>query len=107
VLDSFLLQPFQTILSTIKDEVQRTEHVDLGCHVLVIMTHGDVGGIIYGVDMKKIRLTHVFDLLTPLHFSGMSGKPKIVILETCSGSKLYLHLVQLNNICYRIKQLFV
>jgi len=75
------------MLSAVKDEVKRKEHEDLGCHVLVIMTHGGVGGFIYGVDGKRVKLTDVYDLLTPLKFHGMAGQPKIVILETCSGSK--------------------
>jgi len=58
--------------------------------VLVIMTHGDVDSFIYGVDGKRVKLTDVYDLLTPLKFPGMSGKPKIVILEACSGSKFFL-----------------
>jgi len=87
---AFCYKSFQTILSTIKDEVQCKEHKDLGCHVLVIMTHGGVNNYIYGVDRKRVRLTDVYDLLTPLNFPGMSGKPKIVILETCSGSKCFL-----------------
>jgi len=85
------------MLTTIKDEVQRKEHEDLGCHALVIMAHGGEDNYIYGVDMKRVKLTDVYDLLTPLNFSGMAGKPKIVILETCSGSKLYLLSAESNS----------
>jgi len=65
--------------------------------VLVIMTHGGVGGFIYGADMKRVKLTDVYDLLTPLNFPGMAGKPKIVILETCSGSKSKLQSAESNS----------
>jgi len=35
----------------------------------------------------------VYDLLTPLNFPGMAGKPKVVILEVCSGgNQLIQHL---------------
>jgi len=54
------------------------------------MTHGGVNNYIYGVDGKRVKLTDVYDLLTPLKFPGMTGKPKIVILEACSGSKFFL-----------------
>jgi len=61
------------------------EHTDLGCHVLVIMTHGGLNNYIYGTDLKRVKLTDVYDLLTPLNFPGMAGKPKVVILEVASG----------------------
>jgi len=75
------------MLSAVKTEVKKEEHKDLGCHVLVIMTHGGLNNHIYGTDLKRVKLTDVYDLLTPLNFSGMAGKPKVVILEVCSGGK--------------------
>jgi len=65
--------------------VKTKEYEDLGCHVLVIMTHGGLNNHIYGTDLKRVKLTDVYDLLTPLNFPGMAGKPKVVILEVCSG----------------------
>jgi len=69
----------------VKSEVETDEHRDLGCHVLVIMTHGGLNNQICGTDLKRVKLTDVYDLLTPLNFKGMAGKPKVVILEVCSG----------------------
>jgi len=71
------------MLSAVKSEVKKEEHEDLGCHVLVIMTHGGLNNHIYGTDLKQVKLTDVYDLLTPLNFPGMAGKPKVVILEVC------------------------
>jgi len=65
--------------------VKKEEQEDLGCHVLVIMTHGGLNNHIYGTDLKRVQLTDLYDLLTPLNFVGMAGKPKVVILEVCSG----------------------
>jgi len=70
--------------------VTKEEHTDLGCHVLVIMTHGGLNNHIYGIDLKRVKLTDVYDLLTPFNFTGMAGKPKVVILEACSGGKKLL-----------------
>jgi len=78
------------MLSTIKSEVTKKQHKDLGCHVLVIMTHGGLNNYICGTDLKRVKLTDVYDLLTPFNFTGMAGKPKVVILETCSGGKKLL-----------------
>jgi len=79
------------MLLAVKEEVKCDEHEDLGCHVLVIMTHGGVNNYIYGTDLKRVSLTDLYDLLTPLNFPGMSGKPKVVILEVCSGGSYELH----------------
>jgi len=78
--------------------VKKEEHKDLGCHVLVIMTHGGLNNHILGTDLKRVKLTDVYDLLTPLNFPGMAGKPKVVILEVCSGGNLFLkHLWSLQS----------
>jgi len=81
------------MLSAVKSEVTKEEQEDLGCHVLLIMTHGGLNNHIYGADLKRVKLTDVYDLLTPLNFPGMAGKPKVVILEICSGgNQLIQHL---------------
>jgi len=81
------------MLSTVTSEVKKEEHKDLGCHMLVIMTHGGLDNHIYGTDMKRVKLTDVYDLLTPLNFPGMAGKPKVVILEVCSGGNQFKYVV--------------
>jgi len=78
------------MLSAVKSEVTKEEHEDLGCHVLVIMSHGGLNNHIYGTDLKRVKLTDVYDLLTLLDFPGMAGKPKVVILEVCSGGNCLL-----------------
>jgi len=79
------------MLTAIKTEVENPDHEDYGCHMLVIMSHGSENNLIHGTDMKPIKLTTVFDLLTPLNFPGMAGKPKMVVLEVCSGG--YHHII--------------
>jgi len=68
----------------VKSEVKNEEHKDLGCHVLVIMTHGGLNNDIYGTDLKSVKVADVYDELTSSKFLGMAGKPKVVILEACS-----------------------
>jgi len=78
------------MLSAVKLEVKKEEHEDLGCHVLVIMTHGGLNNHILGTDLKRVKLTDLYDLLSPLNFPGMAGKPKVVILEVCSGGNEFI-----------------
>jgi len=56
--------------------LQKEEHKDLGCHVLVIMTHGELNNHIYGTDLKRVKLTDVYDLLTPLELCRNGWKTK-------------------------------
>jgi len=86
------------MLSAVKSEVKKKEHEDLGCHVLVIMTHGGLNNHILGTDLKRVKLPDVYDLLTPLNFPGMAGKPKVVMLEVCSGGNQFIkHLWSLQS----------
>ena len=61
-------------------------HRDLGMFVLVISTHGSEGHII-GSDGKYIQLVDIYNLLSARNFPAMRGKPKLIILQACSGCK--------------------
>jgi len=69
------------MLSAVKSEVKKEKHKEFGCHILVVMTHGGEDNCIYGTDLEKVNLTDLCDL----YFDGISRKPKVVILEACSG----------------------
>ena len=76
-------------MAAICDETQHSDHVDYGMFVLVIMSHGDANDRIFGADDKTIQLAEVLDLLSPLNFQTMAGKPKLVVIQACSGSKYH------------------
>ena len=52
----------------------------------MLTSHGDEGSI-GGSDRKQIKITDIMDLLSPKNFPSMKGKPKIVIIQACAGSK--------------------
>lgn len=62
-------------------------HDSYGMFVLVLMTHGRENDCIYGTDGKFVRLCDVYALLTPQNFPSLKGKPKLVIVQACGGSK--------------------
>ena len=76
-------------MAAISDETQKSDHKDYGMFVLVIMSHGDTNDRIFGADGKTIQLAEVLDLLSPLNFPTMAGKPKLVVIQACSGSKYH------------------
>lgn len=71
--------------------------------VLCIMSHGTENDDISGTDGKPVKLTEVYDLLSATKFPAMAGKPKMVILQACSGSKFSLQSVRVgsNFVCCR------
>lgn len=90
----FLLVPrfLQGMLEAIKKETQDPKHADYGMFMLTIMSHGTENDCIYGADLPEcIHLQDVYDLVTPLRFQRMAGKPKFIIVQACGGSKcLYI-----------------
>ena len=59
-------------------------HANLGMFVLVMMSQGDYGTIV-GKDGTHLRLVDVYRMLSQQNFPEMRGKPKMIILQACSG----------------------
>ena len=84
---------FQQMVEAIHLETQRLDdsghsvHSDMGVFLIVLTSHGDEGCII-GSDRLYIRLTDIYDLLSPRNFPVMRGRPKIIIIQACAGGKL-------------------
>ena len=75
------------MLSVIRAETQNPDHKDYGMFILVIMSHGTTQDRIVGTDGKCVTLADVLDLLSPLNFPAMAGKPKFIVVQACRGSK--------------------
>ena len=69
--------------------------------VLVVMSHGTRGDKILGSDSQPVDLMDIRDLLCSRSFPAMRGKPKLLIVQACSGGKLYLVCVFI-LFCYLI-----
>ncbi|KAF6038515.1 CASP3 [Bugula neritina] len=79
----------QQMLKDIKDETQNPDNKDYGMHVTVLMSHGGTfgaHGVLYGTDVKPVKLLDVFDLLSSENFKHMAGKPKVVIVVACRSA---------------------
>ncbi|XP_067944843.1 uncharacterized protein [Watersipora subatra] len=77
----------QDIYREIQIETAREEHQNLGMFVLVIMTHGTSGNHLLDIEGNMIPFINIQDLLSPWNFPAMKGKPKLVILQACSGER--------------------
>ena len=55
--------------------------------VLVLMSMGQRGGILLDCNSQPVDLVKIRDLLSPFKFPAMRGKPKMLIIQACSGGK--------------------
>ena len=60
------------------------------------MSHGKEDGVICDIDGADVKLAHIKHLLSSSEFPAMSGKPKIIIVQACSGGKSILTLIRKN-----------
>ncbi|XP_067935483.1 malignant fibrous histiocytoma-amplified sequence 1 homolog [Watersipora subatra] len=74
------------MIEEISRETERPEHTDYGMFVLVIMCHGSETGLV-GTDGNMVERVVVTDSLSAQSFPGMAQKPKLVILQACSGTR--------------------
>jgi hypothetical protein len=58
-------------------------HANLGMFALVLMSHGGYGTI--STKDGTLKLVDIYRLLSSQNFPAMRGKPKMVILQACSG----------------------
>ena len=81
------------IYREIEKETGKAEHKNYGMFVFVIMSHGMRGDVILDRDNQEVDLMEIKDLLSPRKFPAMKGKPKLMIVQACSGSKFIWLLI--------------
>ena len=57
--------------------------------VLILMSHGGEDNLIYDSSNQSVSLVNIQDMLSPKSFPAMKGKPKLMIIQACSGGKYY------------------
>ena len=68
--------------------------------VLVVMSHGWYKDRIRCQDNKYIDLAYIRHLLSASNFKGMKGKPKLIIVQACSGGELVIFMIMASNSIY-------
>ena len=63
------------------------------------MTHGKEDDQILGSDQHTVKLKDIYELLSPLNFPAMAGKPKIIVIQACSGCMMINSPVYFTCIC--------
>ena len=80
------------IYKEIREETQNDKHYTYGMFVFVIMSHGLRGDIILDRNGQPVDLMQIKDLLSPRDFPAMSGKPKLMVVQACSGGEFNQNL---------------
>ena len=63
------------------------EHKAYGMFVFVIMTHGERCDLLLDCKGEPVDLMIIKDLLSPRKFPLMERKPKLMIVQACSGGE--------------------
>ena len=79
---------FQGMLLAIKVETQLTVHHRCSMFTIFLMSHGNARDVICGTDNNPVQLATVRRLLSQQNFPSMKGKPKVIIVQACSGGKI-------------------
>ncbi|KAF6035145.1 CASP2 [Bugula neritina] len=78
----------EEMFQAIKDETALEVHKHLSMFVLIIMSHGQTGDQILSHDNKWVKLGDIKHLLSASQFTAMKGKPKLIIIQACSGNRI-------------------
>lgn len=74
-------------LHQILKECQGKNHTDYNALIIIILSHGDSGDIIYTIDGDYIRLNDIAHYFTGTNCPSLCNKPKVFIIQACRGSK--------------------
>ncbi|XP_038240805.1 caspase-7-like [Dermochelys coriacea] len=70
-------------IEDIYQQESREEHGD--CFVSILSSHGEEGAI-YEYRGELVKLTRIFQMLSPQRCSVLAGKPKIFFIQACRGN---------------------
>lgn len=72
-------------MDAVKEESRIPDHYTFGMFAIALMSYGGEGDVIQGSDGILISLPEIRDLLSSCKFPAMAGKPKLMVVQTCSG----------------------
>ena len=71
------------------------DHDKYDCLMVVILTHGDYGDVLYGTSGGGITIQEVIETFSGKRCPTLIGKPKIFIIQACRGRR-YNQAVELS-----------
>ena len=74
-------------IESILTVVQRDDHSDADCLLVVMMTHGDEEGFLYDSQGWKFDAKKLWAPFTPDLCPTLAGKPKLFLVQACQGDQ--------------------
>ena len=78
---------FQSLVKVLKDVAEDDVLYDHDCLLLCLMSHGQEGAIIAS-DGRRIKIDDISEIFSNQNCPQLFGKPKLMFLQCCRGSKL-------------------
>ena len=74
-------------IEEVAQEYGGKNHNKFAAFVLIVMSHGDDEGCIVGVDNRPVSVRGLMKEFQAERCPSLKGKPKILIIQTCRGSR--------------------
>ncbi|XP_013419501.2 caspase-2-like [Lingula anatina] len=72
----------------IEQESRRDYHKNYDSFILFLLSHGTKGAV-YGTDGYQLPYKYIKTILNNKNCPGLRGKPKMIFIQACQGSKLW------------------
>ena len=69
-------------------KLQNVNHESCSAFVLVLLSHGDRGGVVYCTDGDLITIKEISEYFTATNCPTLSGKPKLFFIQSCRGEQV-------------------
>ena len=68
-------------------QLQTEDHQRYSAFVLILLSHGDKGGVVYCSDGAPITLKKISDFFTAANCPSLINKPKLFFVQACRGQE--------------------
>ncbi|XP_071504969.1 caspase-3-like [Diadema antillarum] len=73
-------------VTSLKDKILKSD-TPVMSFVLVLMSHGDTEGVIYGTDEQPVKVKEITDVFSGRKCPKLNGKPKMFFFQACRGDQ--------------------
>ena len=68
-------------------QLQTKDHRKYCAFVLILLSHGDKGGVVYCCDGVPIKIMKISEFFTATNCPSLSNKPKLFFIQACRGQQ--------------------
>ena len=79
---------YQEMMETIQNFAKAEGHLDAQMCVVIILSHGDAGGLINAADKREVPTEYVLRRFNNDSCPMLKGKPKFFVFQACRGDEV-------------------